>query len=918
MCRSLLRIVWPLASLSLLAFSATALADDPERLTLSASSTRETCTLGSVTTLDYDIQGGQPPYQLTVDGRAVDQSAEPHYIPCRASAPLSRLGPPGSHDIQRMIVSLTDVTGARAYAVAEHRLLPPLPAPTFLQVSSGLAWDSEVNLSAEWRTPFSSGTQRTTDFAIRWRVEGTSDWTIEHHRSTGRPVFSFRDSWTIDAPLAGERRELQVAQLRHLHDLKAPQVLRWSHSAFVTTAAHPYEVQAEATHDTITLSWGPHATGLAFEAELDAVEDRSYTKKEIRLEDGSLFEARFGVLLPDTLYRVEVCLAERSGYCRARDQHRFEIRTESAPDGWSAASRVATDIRAVYVDGEIEVTWTPPEVGARHDTRVCLSQSEVENFNNWTCSTVAPGESRASVSGASYGWQGGTYQVEVSVLAPPVERAERQIHIPTYDPDLPTRGEPPAAPRFVEMRWFLHPENPAPGTWTFEWEAEPGDRVEVMWRIGDRWFTREYPVSVHREGQFHIISRPQVRPEQVRYRILREGAWTPRSLPTDTPDLTTPPYVTEVTEYRDHIWVRWDPPGSGRDTFDYRLYITRNQRQEEALDLGSVTQARVQIRAEDRQYEFQVAALVEGDEEVMRSYRRQYERERLSLHVHQPGSWCQPFAEDRARINWTVIGGATPFTISIADRLGFETEQRHGSTLVDCIWSDDGSQANLTASIQDAHGDSAADTLDLSESPNHWAEGSSDPGIALGIRSVHRDRVLLSWTCYHSTDHAALRWRIAGAPDWTYVADVPRSWEADWTCRGVLDGLQPSTTYEYQLARIDQHADVRRLEQVRWTTTQTMTTLGPPQELVIERERKTVSVSWQRQPEAWGYVVGLRAEGRSWWKRYEPSGEPTEQIRFYRIPEGLDFTVELISPPLEDGEEARPWGFDANPNIYHE
>ena len=218
----------------------------------------------------------------------------------------------------------------------------------------------------------------------------------------------------------------------------------------------------------------------------------------------------------------------------------------------------------------------------------------------------------------------------------------------------------------------------------------------------------------------------------------------------------------------------------------------------------------------------------------------------------------------------------------------------------------------------DAHGDSAADTVDLSQSPNHWAEGSSDPGIALGIRSVHRDRVLLSWTCNHSTNRAALRWRTAGAPDWAYVANLPRSWEADWTCRGVLGGLQPSSTYEYQLARIDPHADARRPEQFRWTTPQTVTTLGLPQGLVIERDGKTVGVSWQRQPEAWGYIVGLRSDGRSWWKRHEPSGAPTEQVRFYRIPEGLDVGVELISPPLEDGEEARPWGFDVDPNIYHE
>ena len=91
-----------------------------------------------------------------------------------------------------------------------------------------------------------------------------------------------------------------------------------------------------------------------------------------------------------------------------------------------------------------------------------------------------------------------------------------------------------------------------------------------------------------------------------------------------------------------------------------------------------------------------------------------------------------------------------------------------------------------------------------------------------------------------------------------------------------------------------------------------MTTLGDPQELEIERNGDTVAVSWRRQPEAWAYVVGLRAEGRSWWKRYEPAGESRETVYFYGVPPTLDVSVELVSPPLEDGIEMRLPGFYEN------
>ena len=134
----------------------------------------------------------------------------------------------------------------------------------------------------------------------------------------------------------------------------------------------------------------------------------------------------------------------------------------------------------------------------------------------------------------------------------------------------------------------------------------------------------------------------------------------------------------------------------------------------------------------------------------------------------------------------------------------------------------------------------------------------------------------------------------------------------------MFDGLQPLTKYEYQLARIDPDEEVRRPEQLRWTEMQTVTTLGRPVNLGVKRSNETITVSWDRQPDARAYVVGLRADGRSWWKRYEPSGEQTETAHFYRVPRGLDLSVELISPPLEAGEESRPDGYDISPGYFHE
>lgn len=914
MGRSCRCVVLLLAVLSFFAFSATALADDPEPLTVSASSTRETCTIGSVTTLDYNIVGGVPPYQVTVDGREIEQHSEPNYIPCRTSEfwwPLEELG---DGNTQHIVVRVSDGIGARAHAIAKFRLVPALPAPTYLQVTSGVLGTSEANLSAVWRVPYLPGDQRTEDFAVRWRVLGTREWSVEHRRGAERPVFSFRDTWKIDAPPTGERREVQIAQLRHVHDLQAPEALAWSATAMVTTAAPPQALQAEATHDAITLSWGPHAAGLAYVATLRAVQLGTYEAgKRLRVTSGPSFQARFEDLLPDTSYRVSVYLDEEDGWGYRLDQHSFEIRTEPAPEDWPALSRLATDIQASRSGRQIEVNWTPPDTGSRHESRVCATPSDYKNFWTWTCTTVAPGESRASLPPGPYS-SGGSYQIRVSTLTAPTASVTKRIHLPSYQPDMPTKGLPPAAARFTHVSWFHHPENPAPGTWKFKIEAAEGGRAEVLWRIQDQWFYREHRIRADDEQQVIIYTKSRERPEAVRYRVLSDGYWTPWSIPADTVDATLSVYITAVDEYLDHIQVHWKPWQEGSDVFGYRLYLTRNQGQEESIDLGTGTSARIPIQQGDASYTFRVAALTEGQREFVVSSIRRHERLPVALYLGQSGSWCQPEPGDRARVNWTISGGAAPFIISFDDQLGFETEVRKGWTVVECDLYESRSAAIVKASVLDASGQTAHDTSDISKTLDHWVvedDPDYDPlQIYFRLRSVHRDRVLISWACNQWNYQAAMRWRVAGAASWTYASEFAHSSDGDRVCRGALDDLQPLTAYEYQLARVDPHEEVRRPEQLQWSATQTVTTLGEPVKPRIEREGETVAVSWDRQPEAWAYVVGLRAEGRMWWKRYEPSGEARETVYFYRIPDGLSLSFELVSPPLDNGEEARPKWFD--------
>ena len=706
---------------------------------------------------------------------------------------------------------------------------------------------------------------------------GANEWKVEHRRGDQGPVFSFRTTWKIDAPPTGEQREVQIAQLRHRLDLQAPQALLWSKSALVTTAATPHELQAEATRDSITLSWGPHAAGLAYVARLQAVQSGPHGwSKSVRVSVGPLYEAHFGDLLPDTMYRVEVYLDDGRDFPSPLDQHRFELRTEPAPAGWSRPTRIATNIRAVAVEGGMEVTWTPPDTGARHQTSVCAHAIQ-HSWWSRQCESVPPGQARALLPLDSPG-HGGTFVIQMETFTAPAGIARTELHVPTYDPDLPTRGGAPVPPRFSELHWSYRPEDPRPTTWRFEWDEQGAELVELSWRQDDREFIREV------SGDRFYISLPYGKsPEAVRMRQLRDGAWTPWSGLADLPDVSSPPYMGHIVERDGNLEVHWKPPQFSGEIVGYRLYVTRDWSEGEVIDVGAQTSARIPINAAVQDYWVQVSAVSEQYGELGQSFGAHHERgsggqrpeQDLVLQLPESGSWCQPTPGDRARIEWSIRGGAAPFIVSIGDRLGFETVERRGSTVVECVWNDDRSRAILRATVFDARGDSASASTDLGQAPNHWEEEGNDPAVALWLRSVHRDRVLLSWSCHHRTYRAVLRWRAAGESDWTYDPKFAHTWDADWVCRAVVDGLQPLTAYEYQLARIDPHEEVRRPNQLRWTETQTVSTLGEPQQPTIERDGETVSVSWERRPHLVETLRTERGVERSGVLLSHPLGSPT-------------------------------------------
>lgn len=362
------------------------------------------------------------------------------------------------------------------------------------------------------------------------------------------------------------------------------------------------------------------------------------------------------------------------------------------------------------------------------------------------------------------------------------------------------------------------------------------------------------------------------------------------------------------------------PPAFGTEIDGYRLYVSRDGGSDAVIEVGTATRSQIPILPQDERYFVRVVSFSEEHGEGGSGYARHTRRAQagsMAISLWQSGSWCPPSTGGRLDIRWSIQGGTPPFTVTIADNLGFETKQRSGSATVACperdprTKTDPWTRPTLKAHVMDTESKSADTRVTLRDFTGGTSDVDEDPfAVHVDLLSVHRDRVLLRWDCRYLPYTSALRWRYEGQHEWTYEMRFSQSrggW-GDFRCRGTWSGLQPLTSYEYQVAHYWRTEQLRRPDLLRWTDVQAVTTLGEPVNLRVERDGETVAVSWERQHDAWAYVVRMYASGRSWWKRYEPSGEARETVYFYRIPPNLDFGVELISPPLEDGEEARtPW-----------
>ena len=642
-------------------------------------------------------------------------------------------------------------------------------------------------MHAEWLRSLAARRVTSRMFLFRWREQGASVWTYEH-AGDALPRGEYEATFTLDASQQGEVREFQIAHLRHALDREAPGHLIWSPLDTVTVASPPIELTAETTHDSVRLSWGPDAPDLTYTATISVGDLRYAIAKDVRMssDETPLYTAHFGNLLPDTRYSVSVHL--NSGY--GATVRSFELRTEPAPEGASADDWKPRDLDAAFVDGRLKVTGDASAQGAELGYQVC-AQTSGRGGSIGDCAEVGPGTHRARFSPRLLG---GTYSVRVVHKSLPEATAYRFQEVPSTAADTAIGGEQAATPHVRLTGW------PDPSYWEpwsnrlaeFVVFSEPrpvGELAEVEWIHDGERFVRQTTES----RTFLYIPTEESLPFRIRY--LRDGVWTPWSETITPPTAAGQPRGVTLYEHSGNLAVEWDAPHA-QGIEGYRLYISRAGEAARVVEVGPDTEAFVPIEADAAQYSVVVAGF---NAEAGEGWRSEAATLRLgaplSFNLWQDGFSCPVGIAATTTVRWSITGGSAPYTISLGDSHELETTDRWGSLELECGADPEGEAPGrqvIEVRVVDSNGESRSQTFEVYH--QRIDDGEDPYALRLGLRSVHRTHVWLSWSCRHLAHTLALRWRHDDSSAWTYESgdNFIQSFYYDGLCRGKWSGLAPS------------------------------------------------------------------------------------------------------------------------------
>lgn len=857
----------------------------PSRPKLEISSPTGSCTAGTETAIDWHATGGNGPYEVEIAGVPDAGWRGTVRVEC---GPLPRDGNGGVFGSGQRVVrgSATDRDGAISTASAALLTVPPLPPPRFNLPQAQLpGFDIEPDL------PVASGLVQTWRLAMRWGAAGSPDWEYKTDelttswetdgtltvapRNNVRELTPGRDNTPVIGPSSdyrwpeATRFEVQLALLRDMREIERPHALRWSESAYVTTAAWPIGLEAVSTHDSISLSWGPAVEHLEFAAWLNpgAQEER------IRLTKSGEAVGRVNYTVsPGPQYRIVW-----RGLCPATPYY-ASVRPMPSDYGRPSLSLLMT---------------TEPEPGRTDRAPFAEATATADTITlQWLPDACVPHP---------------TYQLTYRLVY--------RLSVAEYGGGV------------IKEAGLFHRDDQtheisglAPGS-TYEVTFHPSDlNLHHSGPEGSRFtIIVETP---ERDSDPQSAAPPPVRYEFRARGIDSEGRPTRWPEPISAPPPPFTPLIRSMQYEREHLIVNWDAPDDGVPVDHYIIEWRTDDGDWERVTVGSGdggaipsapfmdgSESYLRVRAVNDEY----GAGEPSPEQKIPSPRR-------DVTTAMDARECTEDQSGTFRFAWILSGGIAPFTIRLrpirlapdaADVVKIVTSDWRGRAWLRCADVAEEHEGELHASVvvQISEYGHQPPAEQIQRIPfgsvdelyrsyyEFWLTAEYEyealPSPLLVDKAVHATHIVwqigLAGCGIWRSDRMVVRMRSAADEDW--IERELRTGGPDRCYPAWIGELQPATRYEYVFGRYSARG-------VEWSEPGVVTTLGPVTGIAVS-ERGDAVVEWDAQPDAWRYAVRLRGAGRSWWRLHEAAGGERERVSFAGAAGHGPYEAEIITPPKD-------------------
>ena len=443
-------------------------------LYLELHSSRKLCTAGTLTEVSWTISGGVAPYQISVEGEAVDVDADNIRVNCGALTE-AEAGDAEAGDAEaalaakRITATITDSRGVHRQAAIEVARARALPAPLSAAEYGDSVWAYRGEMRFRWLAPATPYTCRKSScFAIRWRAAGDVNAAAWTHAPLTLNLSERNLAVGIVRGLSdGVAYEAVAAAMRDPIELETPEALRWTVPLSGTTLTNPTGLTATATYDTVTVRWDRQPTARFWSVQLRGPDGalgrnvQSWDAASWGDPASSVHEVVFRDVPSSTNYEVGVDWNVMEGYEETSAE--TSVRTLPLPAGREPLLRGPQNLRTASTHNSITVTWDRPFHGDSSDYVVYLFETDYSLLLR--LEFVYPPASQITLSDLE-----SETEYQVVVMHNSIVRAQDEVGVMTSAPSVRGANETTATTRASGRSGPIAPSaEPGP---LFEWWAD--------------------------------------------------------------------------------------------------------------------------------------------------------------------------------------------------------------------------------------------------------------------------------------------------------------------------------------------------------------------------------------------------------------------------------------------------------------